>query len=135
MIDKAIIGRVSGLAIGVALLGSCAKTTLIASPPEETEAYRNAKTIYVVLKTSETYEMRGFAVIADSLVGTRVLRNHDEKIIEERASKIALDDISTIQVIHLKSQSGLFFGTGTLTGLCLGGAAGFMLGLIVSGPW
>jgi hypothetical protein len=38
------------LEICVAFLAGCAKTTLIASAPKDGDAYRKAKTIYVVLK-------------------------------------------------------------------------------------
>ena len=118
------------LATCVAFLAGCAKTTLIASAPKDGDAYRKAKTIYVVLKTGETYEMRPFTMTADSIVGTRILRNRDGKIVEQRASKIELNEISTIQVIELKNRAGLIVGiaTGTsLLGLVVGTALGFVL--------
>jgi hypothetical protein len=126
------------LATCVALLAGCAKTTLIASAPKDGDAYRNAKTIYVVLKTGETYEMQRFTMTADSIVGTRVVRDRDEKIVEQRASKIEFNEINTIQVIELKSRTGLIVGGAvviSVLGLAAGAALGFVAVVLSAGVW
>ena len=123
------------LAMCVALLASCAKSTLISMGPERSDTYTKAKTIYVVLKTGETCEMRALTVTSDAIAGTRVLRNDKGKIVEKRACKIGLDEIATIQVIDLKSRNWLLAGAGGFVGLCLGAAGGFFLGMLVAGPW
>ena len=112
------------LVICVALLAGCAKTALVSFAPQKSETYKKAKTIFVVLNTGETYEMRDFSVRGDSLVGTRVLRKGNWKIVGQRASKIELAEILTIQFIESENQSGSFFGGGLAFGLGLTVALG-----------
>lgn len=124
------------LAICVAVLAGCAKTTIVSIAPENGETYRNAKTIYVVLKTGETCEMRLFTVTPDAIVGTRVLRSDGGKVVEQPAYKIGLNEISTVQVIEWKGRNWFILG-GLGFGCLFGATLGLMAVLVwlVTRPW
>lgn len=98
--------------VGAVALAGCAKTVIVPLAPDDSDAYKKAKSIFVVLKTAEIYEIENFSVQGDSLVGTRILRREVGTKEGERAIAIALDDISTIQVAKTSTLGAVFVGTG-----------------------
>lgn len=100
------------LVTGIAHVGGCAKTVVVPIAPENPDAYKKAKSIFVVLKTAEIYEIENFSVRDDSLAGTRILRNETGTKRDEQRVTIALEDISTIQVAKTSRVPAALVGAG-----------------------
>ncbi|MDD4858313.1 MAG: hypothetical protein PHD74_09450, partial [Candidatus Krumholzibacteria bacterium] len=96
--------------IGIALLAGCStpKTVLVPLAPGDSDAYAGAKSILVVLKTAEVYEMKNFSVRGDSLMGTRILRRESGAKKGEWETVLALEDISSIQVATTSGRGDMF---------------------------
>jgi hypothetical protein len=120
------------LAVGITILGGCAKTTLVQISPNDPAAYKKEKVIFVVLETGETYEMKDCSVRGDSLAGTWVLRDKSGVKQDEQKTAVALDDVITVQVAKATARSWMFFGFGVGTGFVLTAAAGGALLLMIA---
>lgn len=125
--------------MGVAFFASCStpKTVLFSHAPEDSDLYMEAKSILVVLKTAEVYELRNFSVRNDSLIGTRIVRRESGAKKSQAKTALALDDISTIQVPYTSKQNDRGFETGFW--FAVGAASlGALLTLAILGilqPW